>query len=175
MNSNHDPATLDFTANGVEFAPWETEVKNDDLNLVGLTYAASPWVSFPQEGIKLEMPGQSVAADLTLEAVFLSRQKQAGVRFRFEDAWAFRVLDESGLLELWKASSEAPRPAQATFRVRGHAWQAESVLLWVHHYDEEHFSYMIATDDACLEVVTMVDPEIEIVPAVVTKLPQRDQ
>src|SRR4051812_23114835 len=55
MHSDHETATLDFTANGVEFASWETDVKNDDLSLVTLTYAASPWVSYPQEGIKLEL------------------------------------------------------------------------------------------------------------------------
>lgn len=173
MNSDGRTALANSASNGVEFGPWETDVKNDDLSLVSLTYAASPWVSYEQEGIKLEMPGRPIAAVLTLEAVFLSRQKQAAVRFRFENAWAFRVLDECGLLELWHASAKEPRPAHATFRVRGHAWQAESMLLWVHYSAEDRFSYMIATDDACLEVVTVDEPQIELLPAIVTKLPQQ--
>ena len=106
-----------------------------------------------------------------LEAVFLSHEKQAAVRFRFNNASAFRVLDEAGLLQLWEASSQNPRPAHATFRVRGHAWQDESVLVWIHGADKEHFSYMIATGADCLEVITMDEPQVQVVPAIVTKLP----
>ncbi|HEX3421789.1 MAG TPA: hypothetical protein VHS33_00090 [Sphingomicrobium sp.] len=163
---------LDLTADGVRFAPWDTEVKDDDLTLVSLAFTGSSWVSYPNEGIKLELPDANDEFG-TLEAVFLSREKRAAVRFQFAHVQAFRVLDEGGLLELWNASAVTPRPAFATFRVKGHAWQAESVLVWIHGPDD-HFSHMVATTNECLEVVTFGDPQVEILAARVTKLRESD-
>jgi len=103
-----------------------------------------------------------------LEALFFSRQQRAVVTFTFKKVNAFRVLDEGGLLEVWEASSKKPRPAGTTFRVRGHGWQGESVLAWVHGTDKEHYSFMIATGWECLEVVAFEEPAVVLRPAVVT-------
>ena len=131
---------LDLTADGVQFAVWQTGVENDELNLVSL----------------------SLTNERTLTATFVSKQKQAEVTFTFLDARAFRVVDEGGLLELWGASKDNPRPAQTTFRVRGHLWQSESPLAWIHGTSEPYFSYMIATDWDCLEVVSFEPPEVNV-------------
>lgn len=130
----------DFTAGGVQFAAWATGVENDDLRLISL----------------------SLTTERTLTAVFFSSDKDRNVRFTFLDARAFRVLDEGGLLQLWAASKTTSRPAETTFRVRGHAWQAESPLAWVHGSDETGFSYLVATDWDCLEVVVSEPPTIEM-------------
>jgi len=135
-----DDNILSLTADGVQFAEWKTGVENDELDLVSI----------------------SLNADHTLTAIFLSLTKQLEVKFEFQDARAFRVLDEGGLLELWAASQERPRPAQTTFRVRGHTWQYESPLAWVHGTAEPYFSYMIATDWDCLEVVSYDAPTVKV-------------
>ena len=153
--------TLDFTANGVEFAPWATVVEGDDLTLVSTTFKSGSYVDYPDEGVTLTLDGEDQPYGV-LEAVFLSREKRRAVRFSCQSVWAFRVLDEGGLLELWEASSRTPRPAFATFRVRGHAWQDESVLMWVHGADSEHFSWMIATNAECLEIVTCEELQVEV-------------
>lgn len=157
--------TLDFTANGVQFAPWETDVEDDDLTLVSIIFKSDPFVSFPAEGVSLQLTESDNAPYGTLEAIFLSREKRSAVRFYFENVWAFRSLDEGGLCQLWQASADTPRPASTTFRVRGHAWQEESFLMWVHGADQEHLSYMVATDAECLEVVTREEPKVQILPA----------
>jgi len=131
---------LDLTADGVQFAEWQTIVQDDDLSLVSL----------------------NLTNDHTLTATFSSHQQQSEVAFIFSNARAFRVLDEGGLLELWQAFKEKPRPAQSTFRVRGHQWQSESPLAWILGADEPYFSYMIATDWDCLEVVAFDPPEIRV-------------
>jgi hypothetical protein len=130
----------DLTAGGVEFAAWATGVENDDLRLISL----------------------SLTTERTLTVVFFSSDKDRNVRFTFQDARAFRVVDEGGLLELWAASNSTPRPAQTTFLVRGHAWQAESPLAWFHGSDDTGYSYLVATDWDCLEVVVSEPPAIEV-------------
>lgn len=160
-----EPANvLDFTANGVQFSPWDTEVKDDDLTLVSITFKANPNVSFPNEGVSVQFGDEEEAPYGFLDAIFLSREKRSAVQFLFQSVWAFRVLDEGGLMQLWEASSRTPRPAFATFRVRGHAWQDESALVWVTGTDKEHFSYMVATQNECLEVVTHERPKVQILP-----------
>lgn len=130
----------DYTADGVQFAEWTTGFENDTLSLVSL----------------------GLSEERVLSAVFFSHEKNQQVRFTFIDARAFRILDEGCLLELWAASKKKPRPAQSTFRVRGHAWQAESPLAWFHGSDQSGFSYLVATDWDCLEVIVYDPPTIEM-------------
>ena len=137
-----DAKVLDLTANGVEFAPWPTVVENDQLALVAI----------------------ALSEDRILTAVFSSKEKQANVEFTFDQVDAFRVLDENGLLELWAVSRERTRPAQTTFRVRGHMWQKESPLAWIHGAEEPYYSYMVATGWDCLEVISINPPHINVGP-----------
>ena len=130
----------DLTADGVHFGKWRTEVENDDLELISINFSEHR----------------------RLKAKFLSKQKRAEVEFVFSDVAAFRVLDEGGLIELWAQSAKTPRPASTTFMVRGHTWQYESVLVWVHGTNEPYFSYMIATDWDCVEVIAEEPPEIRV-------------
>jgi len=106
-------------------------------------------------------------SETTLEATFISREKMAGVVFSFDDVSGFRVLDEHGLDELWNASKSTPRPVSTTFKVKGHLWQTESELSWIMKSCE--FSYMIATNWDCLEVITNSEPSTKIIPAIVRK------
>lgn len=165
------PPVLDLTADGVEFAAWSTTVESDDLHLGRLSFdLGSPLVTYIQEGLSYALPPPVSRQHRELEATFISKDKDAVVLFRFDQIIAFRVLDENGLLELWEASSKTPRPAQTTFRARGHAWANESFLVFLGEGLKSRFSYFIATDDWCLEVVCVSEPEVSITePAVIAK------
>lgn len=162
---------LDFTAKGVEFSDWKTVVENDVLYLGRLSFEdPSPLVTLFQEGLTLSLRNPDSERTHALEATFISLTRRSEIRFRFNGVVAFRVLDENGLLELWEASVANPRPAQATFRARGHQWTAESMLVFLDVGDEPRFSYFVATDDRCLEVVCREEPDVrEIGPAIVAK------
>ena len=162
---------LDLTADGVEFATWPTPVENDDLHLGRLSFdLGSPLVTYIQEGLSYALPPAGWRQDRELEATFISKDKKAVVRFCFDQVIAFRALDENGLLELWDVSSKIPRSARTTFRARGHAWANESFLVFLGEELKSRFSYFIATDDWCLEVVCVSEPEVSITgPAVINK------
>ncbi len=145
----------------VEFAPWSTSVENDHLTFVGLRFGGEDAITSVQEGITLSHTEPYAAPDCALEASFISLEKRLVAVFKFDEVSAFRVLDEHGLTELWQASSEALRPAGTTFKVRGHQWQNESELAWIMGGAE--FSHMIATRWFCLEVVTRVEPRVELI------------
>ena len=102
-----------------------------------------------------------------LEATFISREKMAGVVFYFNDVSGFRVLDEHGLVDFWNASRDTPRPASTTFKVKGHLWQTESELSWIMRDCE--FSYMVATNWDCLEVIAGCEPSVKMIPPVVSR------
>lgn len=165
---------LDLTSQGVEFAPWSTAVENDELLLLSVDYSASNYVDFLSEGFRLTHPEISTQDISILIARFISKDKRAGVNFVFRNVCAFRMLDEHGLMELWEASAEKPRPAQSTFQVRGHAWQAESPLVWYMRPGSNYFSYMVATGWECLEVICSAEPSIKIVPATIHQLEKAD-
>lgn len=151
----------------VEFAPWPTEVQNDNLAFVGIRYGGYAQVNHRDDEQGIELTLDYARQDCCLEATFISREKKTGVVFSFDGVSAFRVLDEHGLTELWVASAREARPASTTFKVKGHGWQRESELSWIMGGCE--FSYMIATSCDCLEVITDREPTISYVPAVVWK------
>jgi hypothetical protein len=162
------PSKQDSAVGGIEFAPWPTLVEDDELHLVSLRYGEAPKkVHFISEGFSLELADSETDKVGTLEATFLSREKRAAVVFAFDNVSAFRVLDEHGLVDMWNASAKSQRPAQTTFKVKGHKWQEESFLSWFMPQCE--FSFMAATGWDCLEVVTATEPTVELRSAIITE------
>lgn len=139
MNQNSN--ALDLTRDGIVFEAWDTPFANSHLVLESLVFDG----------------GKKI-----LEAIFCEPASDKRATFIFADCATFRVLDERGLTEIWHASSEKPRPAQTTFKVRGHAWQLESPLEWLWNCDEPYFSYMIATNNECLEAIAPKPPAVKL-------------
>ena len=85
-------------------------------------------------------------------------ERGATYRLVFPTIAAMRLLDECGLLEFWQKTEElGGRPGQTSFRVRNHAWAHESVLSFL---PSNGWSFVIATEDDCLEVVSQIAPTI---------------
>jgi hypothetical protein len=149
------------TPSPVEFADWPTVIENDRLELVELVYRGlGTCVELPPEEVRLEVRPRRVAGP-EFFAVFLSLDTRRLYRVSVDVPGAFRVLDEHGLTEIWNASSEqGSRPAGTTFRVRNHGWSRESELSFFMGA-EEGFSYMVATDWDCLEIVCRTPPLVE--------------
>lgn len=167
MNSEAPSAPLDLGA-AIEFAAWPTVIENDDLVLGRLNFdLGSPLVSFPS-GKSLSLSFDSSPALHVLEATFISIEKEMVVRVASNDVIAFRVLDENGLVALWEASHAISRPGRATFRATGHKWTEESFLVFLGESQQPRFSYFVATNDLCLELVCFSEPLVEVLgPAVV--------
>lgn len=157
----------------VQFAEWATPFENDRLWLGKLNFAEpSPLVTYVRDGLAFGLPESDGPPASALTAIFISIEKKALVRFEFSDVIAFRVLDGHGLLQLWDASEITPRPARSTLRTRGHRWVDESPLIFNGPPEETpRFSYVVATDEMCLEVLCHEIPTVEeIGPAVVTSV-----
>lgn len=79
-------------------------------------------------------------------------------RLVFPAIAAMRLLDEGGLLEFWQKTQKlGGRPGLTTFRVRNHAWAHESVVSFL---GSDGWSFVIASDNECLEVVSVSAPII---------------
>ncbi len=120
----------------VEFSAWQTDIAESDVEIIALQFDA----------VKRQL-------DVVLQ------QEDQRLVARFADVEAFRVLDEGGLTQLWAASSDKARPGRTTFRVRGHKWTSESEIVF-HLGTSEGWSYVIATGDDCIEVLTRSEPLI---------------
>ena len=170
MNDEATSTPIDLPAS-IEFAAWPTVVENDDLALGRLNFdVGSPLISFPS-GKSLALTSKGRTQQYVLEATFISVEKEQVIRFASNEVIAFRVLDENGLLDLWHASETAPRPGRTTFRATGHKWTGESFLVFLEEGEKPRFSYFIATNDLCLELVCYSDPLVEVLgPAVVKSI-----
>ena len=144
----------------IEFARWETPIENDELHLVDLVYGDGSWSTEDRAGQRFEVPPvRPIFGGLI--ATFFSVEKRALFEIRSPDTFTFRMLDEHGLVDLWAASNARARPGRATFRVRHHGWHRESELSFV--MSSAEYSFVIATNWACLEIVVGQQPEIALV------------
>lgn len=116
------------------FGPWETPFENARVELRRVEY---------RNGGALEFDVHDLDAD-------------ADYRVSFAEISAFRVLDEHGLQELWEKTSElGERPGASSFKVRNHAWTRESPITFL---ASEGWSYIVATDFDCIEIVSVIAP-----------------
>ena len=160
-----DDLTAENPAPKVQFRSWHTPVENDDLILGRVRFdSGSPLATFA-DGSSLSLRSEQSESRYALVASFVSTEKRAEVTFGFPVVTAFRVVDENGLVELWEANARHPRPTSSTFRVRGHQWSHESFLAFLDDDDARGaFSYLVATQNLCLEVIAHLEPDIEITP-----------
>lgn len=129
-----------FGGGEFEFGEWTTPFTDAAVEILEITYAPHQ-----RDGLGL---------------VARVRARDAGTSYRltFPTIAAMRLLDEGGLLEFWQKTAElGGRPGRTTFRVRNHAWARESVVSFL---ASDGWSFVIATDDECLEVVSVTAPTI---------------
>lgn len=145
----------------VEFESWATPFPDGDLAIVEVrTGGGQVKISDPATG-EVELPSVGGPGDTKLLVRIFDWKSSSIYRLLFSSVAAFRMLDENSLLELWAATDERTgRPGKSTFRVRGHGWSHESELAFVQG-SSDGWSYVIATDGDCVEVICPGPPVIE--------------
>jgi hypothetical protein len=127
-------------ADAFAFGEWPTPFTDAAVDILDLRYA-------PRERDRAEL-------------VVRVHAREAGITYRlvFPRIAAMRLLDEGGLLEFWRQTERlGGRPGRTSFRVRHHAWTRESALCFL---ASEGWSFVIASEDDCLEVVSATAPTI---------------
>jgi hypothetical protein len=143
----------------IEFAPWETPFQNGNLVVIEVRYLDGAF-NYADLEAKFSASASTLPENEGLLLRVFHREKCAIYTLFFSRPGAFRVLDEHGLLQLWQATSEqGGRPAHSTFRVRHHAWSEESPVSFF-FYAQDGWSYVIATGDTCVEVLSPAAPDI---------------
>lgn len=145
----------------VEFADWNTPFRYGNLHIISVEYGTGPHeivYRLPDRIYRLnsDQPEDAPA----LKAKVLDTESNLLYEVAFPSVLGFRVLDEHGLLELWGTDTYEPKKLGGTFLVRNHMWHKESPVTFTCGMDGE-WSYMIATDDDCLEIVSSAEPVIQ--------------
>lgn len=129
-----------FGSGEFEFGEWTTPFTDAAVEILEISYAPH------------EQDGRELVARV------YARDADTIYRLVFPTIAAMRLLDEGGLLEFWRKTTElGGRPGRTTFRVRNHAWTHESVVSFL---ASDGWSFVIASDDECLEVVSVAAPTI---------------
>lgn len=129
-----------FGSGHFEFGEWTTPFTDAAVEILEIAYAAR------------EQDGSDLVARIH------DRDANTIYRLVFPTIAAMRLLDEGGLLEFWQKTTElGGRPGRTTFRVRNHAWTRESVVSFL---ASDGWSFVIATENDCLEVVSATVPTI---------------
>lgn len=140
-----------------EFAEWHTPFENADLLVLEIAYAPELALAESEpECFDASLFRQRDSKALTIRLYDNATAKI--YRVRFASVWAFRVLEDHGLMEIWaETKKRGGRPAHATFLIRNHLWTKESPFTFVH---SDGWSYMIATQEDCVEIVSAQPPDI---------------
>ncbi|MBX3582547.1 MAG: hypothetical protein KF810_11670 [Rhizobiaceae bacterium] len=129
-----------FGSGRFEFGEWTTPFTDAEVEILEVAYAAN------------EQDGSDLVARIH------ARDTNTIYRLVFPTIAAMRLLDEGGLLQFWQKTSElGGRPGRTTFRVRNHAWTRESVVSFL---ASDGWSFVIASENDCLEVVSATVPTI---------------
>lgn len=146
----------------VEFESWVTPFTDSALTILEVRAGGgSLRIADPATGRTIEIPSSGGPGDGELLVRVFDAETASVYRLLFSSVAAFRMLDENSLLELW-AATKGPegRPGKSTFRVRGHMWSRESELAFFLG-SSGGWSYLIATDWDCVEVVCPEPPVVE--------------
>lgn len=137
----------------MEIQSWETPIGNGDIFIINLVWGCRDWyVEYP-DGLRYEVSTPGLTADDLKVQIFHSKTETLYEMY-CESPGAYRMLDEHGLMEIWSSDKILPN----TFKVSSHGWSNESPLSFFHH-SKDGWSYIIATDGECLEVVTRLEPQ----------------
>lgn len=129
-----------FGSGEFEFGAWVTPFTDTAIDILEVAYGARG-----KDGSELVVRVRAHDANNAYRLVFPSIA-------------AMRLLDEGGLIEFWQKTTElGGRPGRTTFRVRNHAWTRESPLSF---QPTDGWSFVIASDNECLEVVSVTVPTI---------------
>ena len=144
-----------FGSGEFEFGEWTTPFTDAAVEILEVAYA--PRGTEPH--ILVHAPPHLRDPDRRdLVARVCARDTKLIYRLVFPAIAAMRLLDEGGLLEFWQKTQElGGRPGRTTFRVRNHAWAHESVVSFL---ASDGWSFVIASDNECLEVVSVTAPII---------------
>jgi len=141
-----------------EFEQWATPFTNAAVEILEVVYSPNrPW----PEDARPHYRSNSLLRthnDADLVARIYVYESKNIYRVTFNSISAMRLLDEGGLLEFWLKTEElGGRPGQTTFRVRNHGWAEESLISFL---ETDGWSFVIASENECLEVVSAETPEI---------------
>lgn len=144
-----------FGSGEFEFGEWATPFTDAAVEILEIAYAPRDTGPHMPVHAPSHLRGQD-GRDLV--ARVHARDAKSIYRVVFPVIAAMRLLDEGGLIELWQKTQElGGRPGRTTFRVRNHAWTHESVVSFL---ASDGWSFVIASDDECLEVVSLTAPII---------------
>lgn len=148
----------------VEIGKWETPFIEGDLWIVSVDWGYQRFSIGLSRGYEYMMNAHKKDYELSIKVFHVPTESVYEVNF--EAAETFRVLDERGLLDIWGAEGWK---GVNTAKVRGHPWSEESFLEFFSH-STDGWSFLIATDWTCVEVVTESEPDIVFV----EKLEEKD-
>ena len=141
----------------IEFAPWETPFANGELTIMRVDYGHNNiYVLDNIRKLQISYPKQikpCIEDALKIRICNVSDFLIYDIHFEF--IFAYRVADEMDFAELWDATNRlGKRPALATFMAKNSAWSRKTVS----GFHLKNWSYVIATGDDCIEIISQTTP-----------------
>lgn len=152
-DSDDDLPAFKFGSGEFEFGEWVTPFTDAEIEILEVLYSPKRERHYRIDSLLPEHDDRDLVARIYIP--------DTDKIYRVVFPWisAMRLLDEGGLMELWVKTREfGGRPGQTTFRVRNHAWVRESFASFMS--TDDGWSFVIASRNECLEVLTMTAPII---------------
>ncbi|SON53319.1 hypothetical protein [Vibrio tapetis] len=141
----------------MEFSRWETLINEGDISVLSVVYGCQNWYLSGQD-TRYEYRDLRFSDEIQLTVTVFHEMTESVYEIQFRQIGGHRVLDEHGLLEMWGSKN----PKDNCFKVRGHQWTHESPLSFELN-TVGGWSYVIASDWDCVEVLTHEDPTVVLV------------
>jgi len=139
----------------MEIGVWLTPFGDGDLHIINTKWGSSDWSIEYADGKRYELKNEFQTGNSDLIVTVFHIDTESVFEIIFDDVGAYRLLDEHGLTELW----ESGKVKSNCFKVKEHGWSQESPLSFFMH-SKDGWSYLISTEDECVEVVSTSEPQI---------------
>lgn len=141
----------------MEFCKWETPLNSGDISILSVVYGCRDW-DLSSHNVRYEYQDSRLSGDVALIVTVFHDITESVYEVQFRKIGGHRVLDEHGLLDMWDVSN----PRENCFKVRKHQWANESPLSFELN-TIGGWSYVMATDFECVEVLTDAEPKIVLI------------
>jgi len=125
----------------IQLEKWETIISHGDLTIQNLHWENK------FEAIELKVQIKNIKTDIIYSVIC-------------EYISGFRILDEEGLSEVWTHPDYSLEKMGHTIKIKDNLWSKESPLSFF-HASNDGWSYLITTDNECLEIISEKIPIIK--------------
>ena len=145
----------------IEFERHESILSDSELTVIDVRWGGGEFGIYDAEdNVTYAHKADDGFDECELYVDVFSHKFKSIYRIEFQYIYGYRLLDEGGLLDFWSSPNYDCAKLRPIARTRNSPWSKESIIPFIY---SKGISYLIITENECVEVITDQEPTIHFV------------